>query len=552
MAFTKFGLASGLAYRHNWGQELTRMERLRQRQEYLKQRQEQIDMRKAQAAKEDAEYVAKATKRGSTFDPYNESRYNEYLRSDVLPKIHSFMVQHPNFRYNPFELMEFNKLAKNVGENQILRDSKAFQEQHDAAVEAWNTGKITDTQYQDWALKAKAYREQGPDGSVPLPYFSEGQKFDYIKAIDNGFSGLRRSLTMSGAAFGYDFVQKVPESSFKEAAYIVYESNEEEWDRLYGNSTLGQQFDSPIEMIKHLGKNYSPDDKYTGKKSDGDGSGSGQPEFDPFYNDVFLGKKRGTSTAPNTYVSYLVPHTENMMFNADHIFVKIPPKFKEKVAAELEAIGDNLNAEKIMKTGHIKMNVPNNLGLHLDRGYGVRYGNQTDQDMNIQMVDFGVSTTFNVGGALGESSYTEEQSIKQMINESFTPEVLNALKDAGAYDEMFKLGPKSSTGAKSIIAHKNKIFFDASYPLVQANARLYNKAVLGQSGANKAKSSFSYDESKQPFVPNPGQESGFEKAKQANPELTKEIYDQHIQQWLDAGYTQDEAVEEIIKANARQ
>lgn len=112
MAIGEYGLAKGLAYRHDVGQEIGL---LMQQEQYA--RQARID------SQHRAELITAGLEFGNASNPYDHKLLKEFSDKQ-LEKIGQFVSENPDFQYNPAKLIYFQNLKKELVNNPIVERAR--------------------------------------------------------------------------------------------------------------------------------------------------------------------------------------------------------------------------------------------------------------------------------------------------------------------------------------------------------------------------------------------------------------------------------------------
>ena len=117
MSFTNFGIAKGLSVVPDWNR-MIEQDQNRFAQENQFERQKRADV-EAEAAKMEL---------GTTYDAYNEGRYNKFVK-DKFKQISDFHTENPNYQYDTEAMMKYNAMLKEIKDNPIIRESLTTKEE---------------------------------------------------------------------------------------------------------------------------------------------------------------------------------------------------------------------------------------------------------------------------------------------------------------------------------------------------------------------------------------------------------------------------------------
>lgn len=319
MAYTNYGLTKGLAYKVPWMQMAQQSMSLwdRQQQNKLREENRQWQMRKWES--EQIEF-------GTTYDEFNEAKYNSELENSLLPPLSDFLEQNPNYMYNSKQMLQYQMLARKVGDNQTLRNSAEFKANVDAYLTeiSKDPNKWSSQEAQIFRKQRDIYRTQEIDGDMPIPKWGGVGDFDGIKLARQTFGALTRvgkPTTWKGEpAMEY----AVTDESMWSTSALLYNQNPYQWQREASKTTLDIH---PIDLIYNMGKNFIADDqlKNTGGEFNINLGGVNEEPVDWFDFDFIQGNELGTEGKHNDYVKYSVNHSVNggtLVFESDKFHIR--------------------------------------------------------------------------------------------------------------------------------------------------------------------------------------------------------------------------------------
>lgn len=111
MALLDFGTTSGLAYRHNYQQDIANL-----------QRNEMLNERARAQAENKAAQIAEELKFGSADNEYDRNKLREFTTTK-MNEIGGFMNSNPDYRFNPEKFMYYKQMANSLQDNEWVKRS---------------------------------------------------------------------------------------------------------------------------------------------------------------------------------------------------------------------------------------------------------------------------------------------------------------------------------------------------------------------------------------------------------------------------------------------
>lgn len=301
MPFLDFGLSSGLAYKHNFQQDIANEQNLQQLD-----RQARID------AENKAKLFADEFKFGEATTDYNKQKLKEYSES-VIKDIGKFINDNPDYRTNPMKYAQYRQKTQSLLNNDWTKNDMNFQgmqkeyakhlAQHPEDVDRPEIIRMAD-QIKNYKATGDIYGKQGENNqfefSPPKPYVdlnSEAQK------DMNGFASFeyRKARPDESSLLGNDAVFQKPkekELNAKTAAY--YDRHKEQLDNQATKAGFnnGQEYAKSLTSAQVPEKYITPPRDYVSEqeqilKLKAKYKGQESKSADPFQADV-VNKKYGS------------------------------------------------------------------------------------------------------------------------------------------------------------------------------------------------------------------------------------------------------------------
>lgn len=174
--FLTYGSGKALSYQHDYGKDI---DRLYQRESYRAQ----VEAERARKS----EYYASLMKQHAAATPFNVKRLEEFY-SGLTGEVADFAMKHPKWNEDVMQSQQMFSIMDKFINNDIVREDIQVQAEFEKLKQAFNSGQITKTEYEDNAARYDKYKNEGGDPFV----FANPKKVNFgemIKSANDKLTG---------------------------------------------------------------------------------------------------------------------------------------------------------------------------------------------------------------------------------------------------------------------------------------------------------------------------------------------------------------------------